>query len=88
MTLYLAWFDAEADPRPALTQDEAYVALQPRLWLVDSSRSRSRLYHAIKHRLPPDTPLLVAALADSPKFKGMARGSLRWLRERANSEVD
>ncbi|MEX0758433.1 MAG: hypothetical protein WD100_02530 [Tistlia sp.] len=84
MPLYLAWLGAEAEIRPALAAGEAVAALEPRLYLIDSARTQSRLYHAIKRELPRDTPLLVAALAGEPKFKGMAAGSLKWLRSRAS----
>jgi hypothetical protein len=48
--------------------------------MVRSERTLSRLYHAIKYQLPPDTALMVAPLAEAPKFKGMAEGALKWLR--------
>ena len=83
MTLFLAWFDEpDAEIRPALAEGEQFTTLAPRLHLVESGRSRSRLYHAIKHTLPADTALLLAPLAEDPKFKGLAPGSLAWLRDR------
>ncbi|NLA69093.1 MAG: hypothetical protein GX856_12790 [Gammaproteobacteria bacterium] len=78
-TLYLVYLDVDvaghAEPSPDL------VALAPGLYLTESTQSRSQVYHAIKWRLQPRR-LLVAPLADDPKFKGMAPGALAWLRAR------
>ena len=60
---------------------EPVQPLEPGLFLVRSERTLSRVYHAVKRQLPADTALLVAPLAGAPKFKGMAAGALRWLRE-------
>jgi len=49
------------------------------LWLVRTKRTRSRLYHDVKHKAEPDG-LLVAPLDGDPKFKGMADGALKWVR--------
>jgi len=78
-TLYLVHLDidvaAHPDPSPDL------VELSPGLYLTESARTRSQVYHAIKRRFSPRR-LLVAPLADDPKFKGMAPGVLAWLRAR------
>ncbi|MFG0313182.1 MAG: hypothetical protein ACF8LL_03225 [Phycisphaerales bacterium] len=50
--------------------------------LIESEQSQSRVYHAIKHALPADTPLMIAILDQQPKFKGAKPGLLKWLRER------
>ena len=52
------------------------------LTLIDSVESRSAVYHAVKRRIPEGTALLVAPLADDPKFKGMASGAKAWLEGR------
>lgn len=52
----------------------------PGLYCIASELSRSKLYHRIKWQLPDGTGLLVAPLADAPKFKGMDEGALVWLR--------
>lgn len=49
------------------------------LYLLRSSQSRSKVYHAIKRAALPEG-LLVASLDDVPKFKGMQEGALKWLR--------
>ena len=78
-TLYLVYVDVDvaghAEPSPDLLE------LAPGLYLTESTRSRSQVYHAIKWRLQPRR-LLVAPLADDPKFKGMRPGALAWLRAR------
>lgn len=50
------------------------------LYLAVSALSRSRLYHRIKRQLPQGAALLVAPLADAPKFKGMSPGALTFAR--------
>ena len=54
--------------------------LAPGIFCIASELSRSKLYHRIKWQLPDDTGLLLAPLADAPKFKGMEPGALAWLR--------
>lgn len=78
-TLYLVHVDPELAP-----EAEALPGLRrlaPGLYLAESVQSRSQFYHALKRRLRP-ARLLVAALADEPKFKGMDAGALAWLRRR------
>jgi hypothetical protein len=54
--------------------------LRPGLALIDSDESRSTVYHALKD-VVGDGALLVAPLTDAPKFKGVAPGALRWVRD-------
>lgn len=69
------------DPATAITIPARQVfKLADGLYLAVSALTRSRLYHRIKRQLPPDTALLVAPLADAPKFKGMGRGALNFTR--------
>ena len=79
-SLYLAWFDAGEEDAPEFDLHAEHVALRDGLYLFRTALTRSKLYHAIKRRLPDDAPLLVAPLADAPKFKGMADGALKWVR--------
>lgn len=75
--LWLAFLEGEAPPwKP---QEDEAVELRPGLFLIRTAKTRSRLYHDIKHAARPDS-LLVAALDGEPKFKGMAAGALKWLR--------
>jgi hypothetical protein len=81
MTVYVAWtaeLPAENLPGPWV---EIRVAA-PGLLLVDSSETLSRVFHELKWALAEGTPLLVAPLAATPKLRGLAPGTLRWLRER------
>ena len=77
--LYLVYLDTDLARHPEPSPD--LVELAPGLYLTESGRSRSQLYHAIKWRFEPGR-LLVAPLADEPKFKGMRPGALAWLRAR------
>lgn len=61
------------------------ISLGEGVYLLESEKTRSRLYHTIKARCAPRR-LLVAPLAGDPKFKGMAPGALAGLRERPGPE--
>lgn len=82
MTLYLVWHEPEAAIDDAERVAHDAFELRPGLWLIDSDLTRSRLYHRIKWALPGDTALLVAPLEDTPKFKGLSEGALKWVRAR------
>jgi hypothetical protein len=56
-----------------------WIEVDRGLYLLRSARTRSQLYHAIKRKVSP-AALLVAPLADPPKFKGMRRGATREMR--------
>ena len=56
-----------------------HICLREGLYVVESAKTRSRLYHDIKKSLQPER-LLVAPLAEEPKFKGMMAGALKALR--------
>lgn len=77
MVLYAVYLQS-ADPLPFELQYDA-MALAPGLYLVRSPLAQSRLYHAIKRLVAPEA-LFVGALEHEPKFKGLAKGSLKWLR--------
>lgn len=77
-TLYLIYLGDAATPlKPA--EFAALRQLDDGLYLLRSGESRSRVYHAIKRAAQPGR-LLVAPLAEAPKFKGMHDGALKWLR--------
>lgn len=78
-TLYLVYLDVTVADHPDPAPD--LVLLAPGLYLTESTRTRSQVYHGIKRRFAPKR-LLVAPLADDPKFKGMQTGALAWLRRR------
>lgn len=80
--LYLAYLDGAdlADDAAGPWRDT--FRMRRGLLLVDSDQSRSVVYHALKAEIPAGTALLVAALDEAPKFKGMAPGALAWVRSR------
>jgi hypothetical protein len=56
------------------------IAVAPDLFLVRTDLTQSRLYHLVK-RETGSAALFVGRLAERPKFKGMAPGSLAALRD-------
>lgn len=74
---YLVYMDSPAAPTFPATD---VCVLSDGLYLILSALPRSRLYHGIKRQLGPDPALLVAPLADAPKFRGMAPGALAFTR--------
>jgi hypothetical protein len=75
---------------PVVTEDVAraagpwreIVTAAPGLLLVDSDESLSRVYHHVKWLLPDGCALLVAPIHEPPKARGVARGTVSWLRTR------
>lgn len=64
-------------PCPAETSSsDDMVELGDGLYLIRTDQTRSQLYHSVKRRHAP-RQLLVAPLADLPKFKGMRPGSTK-----------
>ena len=82
MALFLVWHDEESAIAPDLSLALDRFELRPGLVLVHSDLDLSPLYHALKWALAPGSALLVAPLADLPKFKLMAKGARKWIRER------
>ncbi|WP_428407883.1 hypothetical protein [Hyphococcus sp.] len=82
MTVYLAYFDPGGADMDGFEQETVQKRLADNLYLIDSSETRSRLYHRIKRYLTKDAPLLVAPLDQAPKFKGLEDGALKWTRAR------
>lgn len=76
--MYLVW--ADTDEPPDLDELGPGIELAPRLHLIESELTQSRLYHLVKWSLPTDTPLLVACVDEPPKFKGMVPGATKWVR--------
>jgi len=52
----------------------------PGLLLIETDDSLSRVYHEIKWLLPDGCALLVAPLGERPKARGVAAGTVTWLR--------
>ncbi len=80
--IFLASTSADPDRVVAEGLADDAVALAAGLLAVDTDLRRSKLYHGLKRLQGAGEPLLVAELAEPPKFKGMAPGSLSWFRER------
>jgi hypothetical protein len=82
VTVYVAWTPDLPDERLPGPWTELRVAA-PCLLLVESDETLSRVFHELKWALgTEDAPLLVAPLAATPKLRGLAPGTLSWLRER------
>ena len=84
--MYMAFCDIEDGQDPEMDFVERVCALRSGLYLIDTEMTQSKLYHAIKRKLPKDTALVVAELAHAPKFKGMSAGALKWVRASAIPE--
>jgi hypothetical protein len=82
VTVYVAWTPDLPDERLPGPWTELRVAA-PGLLLVESDETLSRVFHELKWALnTEDAPLLVAPIAATPKLRGLAPGTLSWLRER------
>lgn len=83
--LYLGWDESGTIDADAEGPWVDLLVLRPGLILIDSTDSRSVVYHALKHHCPPGTGVLVAPLADDPKLSRLAPGATKWLRQRGGS---
>lgn len=77
--LYLVRVEGGRRPDAIPDSTESQI-LSEGLFLVRTSATQSQLYHAVKRRTQPDA-LFVARLEGDPKFKGMAEGALKWVRQ-------
>ncbi len=76
--LYIVALAADI-PDDKVLEGADMVRLQPGLFLVRTTATQSRLYHAVKRAAQPEA-LFVGRLDGNPKFKGMTEGALKWLR--------
>lgn len=81
-TLFVIYLEPEEDERARSAFGDTCFRLKRGLYLLEAARTRSHVYHAIKRKLSPDAALLVAPLANDPKFKKMSDGALKWVRSR------
>ena len=81
MTVYVAWTPEPPEEDLPGPWTELRVAA-PGLLLVESDDTLSRVFHELKWALPEVAPLFVAPLAATPKLRGLAPGTLGWLRSR------
>jgi hypothetical protein len=82
VAVFLGWTSEAVPPGLFGPWTELHVAA-PGLVLIDSAESLSRVYHELKWALPPNAALIVAPIAGVPKLKGLAPGTLSWLRARS-----
>lgn len=80
--LYLVIWGPHVEAVPEALTGTDHFALHPGVHAVATSATRSRLYHGVKRTLPAGSALMVCALHEIPKFKGMAPGALAWFRAR------
>lgn len=71
---------ADLSPIDDLFDDATH--LWPGLALVEADGTQSRVYHDAKWSLPDGCAVVVAILEHQPKFKGVRKGALKWVRER------
>ena len=84
MTVYVAWTPELPEANLPGPWVEIRVAA-PGLLLVESDDTLSRVFHELKWALSTeDAQLFVAPLAATPKLRGLAPGTLSWLRERTS----
>jgi hypothetical protein len=81
VAVFLGWTSA-AVPAGLVGPWTEIRSAAPGLVLIDSADMLSRVYHELKWALPPNTALIVAPLTALPKLKGLAPGTLSWLRTR------
>ena len=78
--LFLGWVEGDdVGVVPEGPWEDSFV-LHPGLVLLRSAHTRSEVYHGLKYAVPEGRAVLVAPLAEAPKFKGMAGGAQAWLR--------
>jgi len=84
VTVFVVWI---ADPAAAgLVAAEPgpwreVVEAAPGLLFVESDDTLSRVYHEVKWLLPDGCALTAAPLAGVPKARGLASGTVSWLRD-------
>jgi hypothetical protein len=85
VNVYVAWTPELPEENLPGPWTEIRVAA-PGLLLVHSDDTLSRVFHELKWALSSDeAPLFVAPLGATPKLRGLAPGTLTWLRERTSA---
>lgn len=85
MAVCLVWLADPSNADVVLTAPGPWrevVEVGPGLLLVATDETLSRVFHEVKWLLPDDGSLLVAPLSERPKARGVAPGTVSWLRER------
>ena len=81
MTVFVAWTSELPEENLPGPWTEIRVAA-PGLLLIESEDTLSRVFHELKWALSEDSPLFVAPVTATPKLRGLAPGTLSWLRAR------
>lgn len=81
-TLFVIYLGPKEDERARSILGYTRFRLQRGLYLMESERTRSRVYPAIEREVSSDAASLVAPLADAPKSRKMFEGVLKWVRSR------
>ena len=81
MTAFLAWVEQPPQDLDGPWVEARHIA--PGLLALESPESLSVVYHALKWSLPDRSALIVVPVVETPKSRGMAPGTTRWLRERS-----
>lgn len=85
MAICLAWLGDPTAAGDVLDAPGPWREIRPAgpgLLLVETTETTSRVYHELKSLLPADCALLVAPLDRRPKARGVATGTVSWLRSK------
>ncbi|KRC49031.1 hypothetical protein ASE19_19280 [Nocardioides sp. Root79] len=85
MNVCLVWLGDPSAARHVLGEPGPWREVReagPGLLLVETYETVSRVYHEVKWMLPDACPLLVAPVGWRPKARGLAAGTVSWLRNR------
>jgi hypothetical protein len=82
VTVYLAWTSEPPADLDGPWREARSIA--PGLVLLDSDETLSVVYHALKWSLADGSSLIVSPVPQTPKSRGMARGTTAWLRRRTS----
>ena len=82
MTVYLAWTSEPPSDLDGPWREVRRIA--PGLLFLDSPETLSVVYHALKWSLPDGSSLVVAPVRETPKSRGLAPGTMAWLRRRTS----
>jgi hypothetical protein len=83
VTVFMAWTSEPVLADLLGPWREVRVAA-PGLVLIDSDDTLSRVFHELKWSMDSEAALLVAPVSATPKLKGVAPGTLAWLRRRTS----